>query len=101
MQSSGSLTWNRTGTTSGAEQDIGYALAIDDSGNVYITGQASDGNIKCFTAKFNSSGTIQWQRTLDGSTQHDRGTGIAVDSSGNVYIAGFGAWTSGKTVLKY
>ena len=58
---------------------------------------ASDGNIKCFTAKFNSSGTIQWQRTLDGSTQHDRGTGIAVDSSGNVYIAGFGAWTSGKS----
>ena len=38
--SSGSLTWNRTVTTSGAEQDIGYALAIDDSENVYITGHS-------------------------------------------------------------
>jgi len=97
FDSSASILWQRSITTTSNQDDQGYGLAIDDSGNVYITGQASDPNIKCFTAKFNSSGTIQWQRTLDGSTNHDRGTGIAVDSSGNVYIAGFGAWTSGKS----
>ena len=97
LDSSASILWQRSVTTTSNEDDQGHALAIDDSGNVYVTGQASDGNVKCFTAKFNSSGTIQWQRTLDGSTQHDQGHGIAVDSSGNVYITGFGAWTSSKS----
>ena len=97
LDSSASTLWQRSVTTTSNEDDQGYALAIDDSGNVYVTGQASDGNVKCFTAKFNSSGTIQWQRTLDGSTQHDQGHGIAVDSSGNVYITGFGAYASGKS----
>ena len=69
--------------------DVGYGIAVDGSGNVYVTGQANATiNAYVFIAKYNSAGTIQWQRKLDVSSQNDCGYGIAVDGSGNVYVTG-------------
>ena len=86
--SGGSIQWQRT--LGGTGNDSGQAVAVDSSGNVYITGyqeSAGAGSYDFLIAKYNTSGTIQWQRTL-GGTGVDFGRAIAVDSSGNVYVTG-------------
>jgi hypothetical protein len=65
-------------------------LALDGSDNVYVVGRSGIGfgAETIIIAKYNSSGTIQWQRSLN-SANADLGNGIAVDSSGNSYIGGY------------
>ena len=76
--------------------------AVDSAGNVYLHGRYNNGtDSDLFLAKYNSSGTIQWQRVL-GSVSNDTGTSIAIDSSDNIYISGYGAAsTSIWIVAKY
>ena len=74
------------------------AIALDNAGNAYITGQsygsvgftalhtiAPEGSF--FVAKFNSAGELQYS-TLFGSGNHGGATSIAVDSAGAAYVAG-------------
>ena len=64
---------------------------MDSSGNVYIVGRAYLGTYaswRLLVAKYNGSGTIQWQRTLDSTSFAEFGYDVAVDPSGNVYICG-------------
>jgi uncharacterized delta-60 repeat protein len=43
-----------------------------------------------FLVKYNSSGTKQWLKQLEGSSKSfDKSQGLAVDSSDNIYVAGF------------
>ena len=91
--------------------DIGRRIALDDSGNVYITGQTSDdtadlpttagayntthnGGTDVFVSKFNSVLTTLSASTFIGGSSTDFGAGIALDDSGNVYITG---WTVDHT----
>jgi len=92
MQAQGAGTWPVRplawiGTLSGPNAGKGNAITFDASSNVYVGGY---NNLKFETAKYNTSGVIQWQRTLNiGNSNPDYGvTGIAVDSSSNVYVAG-------------
>lgn len=89
------LTWN---TFLGASTwVVGYAIAVDGSGNVYVAGtsnitwgtpiRAHSGNYDAFVAKLDSSGTLTWNTFLGGSGA-DYGRAVAVDGSGNVYVAG-------------
>ena len=94
-------------TLGGANNDYGYGIAVDSSGNCYVTGytaSAGAGNNDVLITKYNTSGTIQWQRTL-GGTGADYGYGIAVDSSGNCYVAGLtnsaGAGSTDVLITKY
>jgi len=58
------------------------SIIVDSSGNFYACGAMGN---DCLVLKFNSSGTVLWQRNLsDGVTI--RGKSIAVDTSGNVYV---------------
>jgi uncharacterized delta-60 repeat protein len=87
--SSGTIQWQRT--LGGASSEYGFGVAVDSSGNVYVTGYTSSqgaGSNDFLIAKYNTSGTIQWQRTLGGGTA-ENGRGIAVDSGGNVYVSGY------------
>ena len=78
-----------------AFDDISYGVALDGSGNVYITGTTGgslDGNTSLgrsdvFLTKFDPNGIKLGSRQL-GTTGDDIGFGLAVDSSGNVYITG-------------
>jgi hypothetical protein len=72
--------------------DIGYGVAVDGSGNVYVAGSIG-GNpgtsvfSDIFLTKFNSSG-IQLFTSTFGTPLDDIAYGIAVDSGGNIYITG-------------
>jgi hypothetical protein len=89
--SSGIIQWQRNlGDTSSVE--LGYSVALDSSGNVYVCGTSNvSGTYNIQIAKYNTSGVIQWQRSLNSSSNLEEGRAIAVDSSSNVYICGFSA----------
>jgi hypothetical protein len=90
--SAGVLQWTKLmGTT---EAEVGYDVAIDSSGNSYVTGftagtldGTSAGMSDIFLVKYNSSGDKQWTRQL-GANMHDYGYAVAVDSSGNAFVTG-------------
>jgi len=80
----------RYNNPSGNGWDMAYALAVDNSGNVYVTGQSYDLTTyyDCVTIKYNSSGIQQWvQRYSYEGNNSDEGNAITVDNTGNVYIA--------------
>jgi hypothetical protein len=95
--SSGSLLWKRQiGTTT---TDVSYSVAVDGSGNAYISGytygslgEPNAGLFDAFLAKYDSSGSVLWTRQI-GTTANDESCSVAVDGSGNAYISG---WTYGS-----
>ena len=100
---SGTIQWQRTLTDAYSSPDEGAtSIAVDSSGNVYVCGygNTSSSSYVQSISKWNTSGTIQWQRTLtDAYTTHlGFAYGITVDSSGNVYVCGLGNNSSGKTI---
>ena len=99
----GVIQWQRrlTDATS-TPNDRGYGIAIDGSGNIYVTGQEFTGTNTnpAFVAKYSSAGVIQWQRTLldSGSNPGEGAYSVAVDTSANVYVTGMQATSSATPV---
>ena len=63
-----------------------YGIAVDDSGNVYVTGSDSD---NAFKSTPDGVITEIIDSTGDGAGNRLNGPcGIAVDASGNVYVTG-------------
>lgn len=71
--------------------DYPYAIAVDTSGNVYVTGASSDNTFTpdYATVKYNAAGVGQWVRRYNGTVGgFDEAHAIAVDAEGNVYVTG-------------
>jgi hypothetical protein len=107
INADGSYGWTRT--MGGANADYGQSVAVDVSGNVYVTGyfwgvadfdpggggdsHMSAGNEDIFITKINADGSYGWTRTMGGTNQ-DFGQSVAVDGSGNVYVTGYFSGTA-------
>lgn len=109
--------FNSTGTLTyvtyfgGSADDLATGLAIDTSGNVYMTGhtassdfpvmnpfQSFSGDLTnsnnygeggdAFVAKFTPAGALSYSSPLGGAGD-DAGLAITVDTSGNAYVTGY------------
>jgi hypothetical protein len=90
-RSDGDTAWLRRYDGPGNSSDYAYAVAVDDSGNVYVTGYSNGtGTYQDFaTIKYSSGGDQIWVRRYDyGVNGTDESNDLAIDGSGNVYVAG-------------
>ncbi|MCK4614319.1 MAG: SBBP repeat-containing protein [Thermoplasmata archaeon] len=89
----------------GSDWDAGYAMAIDDEGNAYVTGSTTSQDFPTtseaydtsyserediFVLKLDSRGSNLEYSTYIGGNDTDEGYAITIDFEGNAYITG---WT--------
>ena len=87
----------------GGDGDIGNGIAVDGSGNAYVTGVTSSsnfptlnsyqgtfqgGNYDAFVTKLSNSGTNLMYSTYLGGGNSEYGNSIAIDGGGNAYVTG-------------
>jgi hypothetical protein len=108
LDSSGIYQWSRTWGSAGGDSGIGFCVAVDQPGNVYVTGSikgtvdldpgsgvdnhTANGYDDIFLSKFDMAGDFLWAGTwgdyYNVSLESEEGTGIAIDGEGNVYVTG-------------
>ena len=93
--SAGDVAWTRQ--TGSPNADSASAVAVDTTGNAYVTGSTAgtlpgspttnQGKSDLFLVKYNPAGDNVWTRQL-GSPDADAANAVAVDGAGNAYLAG-------------
>jgi hypothetical protein len=96
---SGAGNWVWDIEAGSADDDRGYGIALDGSGNVYACGTFSNtislsgqplvsaGGSDAWLAKYSNDGIIQWSQRR-GGTGDEYCTTVAADASGNVVLTG-------------
>ena len=103
---SGNLVWAKS--LGGNLYDYAHSITIDDSGNLYISGdfsatvdfdpgtgvanQTSVGSFDIFILKLDNSGNFVWVKSM-GSILEDSAYKIVLDDAGNIYTSGYFAET--------
>lgn len=89
--SSGDLLWAKD-YDGGAGADIPTSMAMDASGNIYVTGYSMPSpsiSSDCVTIKYNSSGIQQWVKRYNGPADNsDGGNSVCLDVFGYIYVSG-------------
>ena len=117
LGSTGSALVYSTYLGGSGDDEVFGGLAVDASGNAYVTGFTTSANFPttpgafqttfggagplgfgdAFVTKLNSTGSMPVFSTYLGGSGDDFGAGIAVDGNGNAYIAGSTASTNFPT----
>ena len=92
------VAWAMSG--GGSNSDVGFAIAVDSSGDAVLVGRMDDvvtlagqtspprGDLDAAIAKFGADGKLKWLRR-PGGTERDSAQSIAMDANGNVLVTGF------------
>jgi len=99
------VLWQQSYNYAGSGNDKAFGMALDNSGNVIVTGCTSvnSTNTQFTTIKYTSGGVQSWVRHYDVSTARDTAHAVTTDGSGNVYVSGTFSNGSNRDVktLKY
>ncbi len=108
LDTNGALQWNTF--LGGGGGDVSGSVAVDGSGNIYLTGSSSAtwgspirpyaANDDIFAAKLNSDGWLLWNTFLGGGDYDEDGC-VAIDDSGNVYVTFSSYATWGSPIRPY
>lgn len=84
----------------GTSEDVGFSVAYDSNGNVYMTGKfvgsidfgggpilSDAGSTDAFLVKFDSEGVHQWSKAI-GDFCEDVGYGVCTNTQGDVFVTG-------------
>jgi hypothetical protein len=92
----GSMTaiWTRTYNGRYSGRDFGRGIAVDDTGNVYVTGseQATSSSSQPWLGRYDADGNLIWDQIAGGS-------GVATNILGSVYSTGARISTSPVTSI--
>ena len=104
----GAQTWLNRWNGAGSLFDRGNAIASDQIGNIYVTGETFSvtGGDDFTTVKYDDTGNVIWHNEYNGSgNNEDASKAIIVDAGGNIISAGYSS-SSGLsgyegTVIKF
>jgi hypothetical protein len=85
------VEWTRSYNGPADNDDEAIDMAIDASGNAYVTGTsfATNGTYDITTVMYSAAGVQQWVATYNGTGNNNDGAdAVAVDANGNVYVTG-------------
>jgi uncharacterized delta-60 repeat protein len=84
----GTLVYQRT--LGGSGGDWGLGVDVDSSSKAYVVGYTPEGpgSLSAVIAKYDSSGAVEWQRTLS-SVQADYFSGVVAGNDGYIYLTGY------------
>ncbi|MCO5053281.1 MAG: SBBP repeat-containing protein [Verrucomicrobiae bacterium] len=88
----GAVLWMKRSDELSIGNASAMALAVDDAGNVFVTGYARAGGPAhdYMTLKYSSTGALLWTNRYNGpGNGSDMPSAIAVDHSGNVLVTGY------------
>lgn len=106
LDSSGNFVWGKT--LQGPYNDIGHGIQLDQSGNIYVTGEfggtvdfdpgpgvysltngpLAGSTTNFFILKLDNNGNFVWARSGGSDTNSDEGFGVFTDANRNVYVSG-------------
>ena len=88
----------------GSSSDDSYGLAVDPSGNAFVTGETDsptypttagafdttfNGGVDAFVTKLNAAGSSLVYSTFIGGSSDDGGYGVTADPTGNAFVTGY------------
>ena len=102
----GAVAWQRVWNAESQRGGLrGPSVALSPDGSVYVSGITISNGGDAVLLKFDSEGTLQWQRTWGGSITREEGDAVATDAQGAAYISGTQrdnqAQTAGLFVVKF